>query len=78
MLGELSKKPEDSPMNQDERDFIHELSVRLDWTGISDSLNKIYSKLPNINNLDFILFLFTISYLHKLYYCKNTGKKNIN
>ncbi|KAK0182776.1 hypothetical protein PV327_000877 [Microctonus hyperodae] len=73
VLGELSKKPEDSPMSQDERDFIHELSVRLDWTGISDSLNKIYSKLSNINNLDFILFLFTISYLHKLHYCKNTA-----
>ncbi|XP_008550175.1 WASH complex subunit 5 [Microplitis demolitor] len=73
VLDELRKKPDECLTSQEERDFIHELSVRLDWTGISDPLNKTYLKLSNLNNLDLILFLFTISYLHKVHYCKNTA-----
>ncbi|KAL2712235.1 WASH complex subunit 5 [Vespula squamosa] len=57
----------------DEIQLLHELSLRLDWAGISDPLNKSYIKPPHVNNISFVMFLFTVSQLGKLYYCRNTA-----
>ncbi|XP_015187762.1 PREDICTED: WASH complex subunit strumpellin isoform X2 [Polistes dominula] len=57
----------------DEIQLLHELSLRLDWAGISDPLNKSYIKPPHINNISFVMFLFTVSQLGKLYYCNVTA-----
>ncbi|XP_034940027.1 WASH complex subunit 5 [Chelonus insularis] len=73
ILTELGGKSDNSYSGQEEMDLINKLSVRLDWTGISDPLNKKYIKLSDISHLDFTLFLFTIFYLHKLQFCKNTA-----
>ncbi|XP_043273140.1 WASH complex subunit 5 [Venturia canescens] len=81
VLSELRKKPSDVLINQEETDLLRELSVRLDWTGISDPLNKAYVKPPSISDVTIVMFLFTVSYLHKLHYCKNTASllsKKIN
>lgn len=59
----------------DEIQLLHELSLRLDWAGISDPLNKSYIKPPHVNNISFVTFLFTVSQLGKLYYCRNTGTR---
>lgn len=74
MLSELRKKPAEVSMSQEETDLLRELSVRLDWAGISDPLNKAYVKPPNINEVVLVLFLLSVSCLHKMHYCKNTGK----
>ncbi|XP_043487767.1 WASH complex subunit 5 isoform X1 [Polistes fuscatus] len=57
----------------DEIQLLHELSLRLDWAGISDPLNKSYIKPPHVNNISFVMFLFTVSQLGKLYYCNVTA-----
>lgn len=61
---------------KEKSELLHELSVRLDWAGISDPHNKVYIKPPKIDNIALIVFLFTASQLNKLYYCKNTGNYN--
>lgn len=55
-------------------EFLHELSIRLQLAGITDVYNKIYVRPPDIHNISFLMFLFTVPQLHKLYYCKNAGK----
>ncbi|XP_011688832.1 PREDICTED: WASH complex subunit strumpellin-like [Wasmannia auropunctata] len=54
-------------------ELLHELSVRLDWAGISNPHNKVYIKPPKSNNIAIIIFLLTVSQLNKLFYCKNTA-----
>ena len=54
--------------------FLNELSIRLEWAGITDVNNKIYVQPPEISNIAFLMFLFTVPQLHKLYFCKKTGK----
>ncbi|KAF7991199.1 hypothetical protein HCN44_002761 [Aphidius gifuensis] len=73
LLNELKKKKYNQHINDDENQLIRELSVRLEWTGINDPLNKKFIQFLNYHNFDCILFLFTIYHLHKLYYCKNTA-----
>ncbi|XP_001600214.3 WASH complex subunit 5 [Nasonia vitripennis] len=53
--------------------FLNELSIRLEWAGITDVNNKIYVQPPEISNMAFLMFLFTVPQLHKLYFCKNTA-----
>lgn len=57
--------------------FLNELSIRLEWAGITDVNNKIYVQPLEISNIAFFMFLFTVPQLHKLYFCKNTGKQRI-
>ncbi|KAK2579644.1 hypothetical protein KPH14_011569 [Odynerus spinipes] len=76
VLSEIKSKnfnDEKKIKKSDEVQLLHELSLRLDWAGISDPLNKSYIKPPHINNIPFVMFLFTISQVSKLYYCKNTA-----
>ncbi|XP_011303395.1 WASH complex subunit strumpellin [Fopius arisanus] len=73
LLFELGKKGDKEITRAEENKLINELSVRLDWAGISDHLNKTYINFPEGGDLDIIIFLFTISCLHKLNYCKNTA-----
>lgn len=55
-------------------ELLQELSIRLQLAGITDPYNKIYVRPPEIHNIPFLMFLLTVPQLHKLYYCKNTGK----
>lgn len=76
VLGEICKEKNetepDSVLKQ-KGDLLLELSVRLDWAGITDPLKKGYVEPPDINNISFIMFLLTVLQIHKLYFCKNTG-----
>lgn len=67
------RKDNNNETEPEKSELLHELSVRLDWAGISDPHNKVYIKPPKIDNIALIVFLFTASQLNKLYYCKNTG-----
>ncbi|XP_076166156.1 WASH complex subunit strump [Ptiloglossa arizonensis] len=72
ILFEIEKKGHNQ--NEDNKNkLLRELSVRLNWTGISNPHNNVYIKSPNINNIALIIFLLTVSQLPKLHYCKNTG-----
>lgn len=76
MLSEIKAKnfsDEKKEQKSDEVQLLNELSLRLDWAGISDPLNKSFIKPPRLNNISFLMFLFTVSQLNKLYYCKNTA-----
>ncbi|KAJ8673596.1 hypothetical protein QAD02_004858 [Eretmocerus hayati] len=53
--------------------FLEELSIRLEWAGITDVNNKIYVQPPDISNISFVMFLLTVPQLQKLYFCKNTA-----
>ncbi|XP_011504242.1 PREDICTED: WASH complex subunit strumpellin [Ceratosolen solmsi marchali] len=54
-------------------EFLNDLRIRLEWAGITDVNNKIYVQPPDIKNIDFVIFLFSVPQLHKLYFCKNTA-----
>ncbi|XP_015116377.1 WASH complex subunit 5 [Diachasma alloeum] len=73
LLLELRRKGEDEVTRAEENKLISELSVRLDWAGISDHLNKTYMNFPEGHEVDLIAFLVTICCLHKLFYCKSTA-----
>ncbi|KYM92896.1 WASH complex subunit strumpellin [Atta colombica] len=74
VLCEIAKKDNINNETEPEKsELLHELSVRLDWAGISDPHNKVYIKPPKIDNIAIIIFLFTVSQLNKLFYCKNTA-----
>ncbi|XP_063976642.1 WASH complex subunit 5 [Diachasmimorpha longicaudata] len=73
LLLELRRKGDEEVTRAEENKLISELSVRLDWAGISDHLNKTYMNFPEGLEIDLIAFLVTVCYLHKLYYCKNTA-----
>lgn len=73
VLCEITRKYNSTDNASDENELLHELSVRLDWAGISDPHNKVYINPPNMDNIALIMFLFTASQLNKLFYCKNTG-----
>lgn len=73
VLYEIGKKDNSSEAEPEKSELLHELSMRLDWAGISDPHNKVYIKPPKIDNIALIVFLFTTSQLNKLYYCKNIG-----
>ena len=67
-----NQSEQDSILKQ-KSNLLLELSVRLDWAGITDPLKKGYVEPPDINNISFIMFLLTVIQIHKLYFCKNTG-----
>ncbi|XP_025270593.1 WASH complex subunit 5 [Camponotus floridanus] len=73
VLCEIARKDSNNKTEPEKSELLHELSVRLDWAGISDPHNKVYIKSPKIDNIALIIFLFTASQLNKLYYCKNTA-----
>ncbi|KAG5323976.1 WASC5 protein, partial [Acromyrmex heyeri] len=74
VLCEIAKKDNINNETEPEKsELLHELSVRLDWVGISDPHNKVYIKPPKMDNIAIIIFLFTVSQLNKLFYCKNTA-----
>ncbi|XP_014473018.1 PREDICTED: WASH complex subunit strumpellin isoform X2 [Dinoponera quadriceps] len=73
ILCEITKKDNNNESESEKSELLHELSVRLDWAGISDPHNKVYIKPPKIDNIALIVFLFTVSQLNKLMYCKNTA-----
>jgi len=73
ILCEIANKDTDHETESEKSELLHELSVRLDWAGISDPHNKVYIKPLKIVNVALIVFLFTASQLNKLFYCKNTG-----
>lgn len=73
VLCEIARKDNNNETEPEKSELLHELSVRLDWAGISDPHNKVYIKPPKIDNIALIVFLFTASQLNKLFYCKNTG-----
>lgn len=75
LLSEINKNGK-SDQNEAKRcELLHELSIRLDWAGISDPHNKVYikSSTSNTANVALIMFLLTASHLHKLQYCKNAA-----
>lgn len=69
ILSEIKGREEELQNSQ----FLKDLSVRLEWAGITDVHNKIYIQPTNINNLSFLIFLLTVPQLHKLYLDRNTG-----
>ncbi|XP_020285658.1 WASH complex subunit strumpellin [Pseudomyrmex gracilis] len=71
ILCEIAKKDNSNETEPQKSELLHELSVRLDWAGISDPHNKVYIKPPRIDNIALVIFLFTASQLNKLYYCKS-------
>ncbi|EZA48313.1 hypothetical protein DMN91_008109 [Ooceraea biroi] len=71
ILCEIARQ--DNETEQEKSELLHELSTRLDWAGISDPHNKVYIKPPKMDNIALIVFLFTVSQLNKLFYCKNTA-----
>ncbi|KYN00267.1 WASH complex subunit strumpellin [Cyphomyrmex costatus] len=74
VLCEIAKKDNSSNETEPKKsELLHELSMRLDWAGISDPHNKVYIKPPKMNNIAITIFLFTVSQLNKLSYCKNTA-----
>lgn len=73
ILCEIAKKDNSNETESQKSELLHELSVRLDWAGISDPHNKVYIKPPKIDNIALVIFLFTASQLNKLYYCKSIG-----
>ncbi|XP_012235159.1 WASH complex subunit 5 [Linepithema humile] len=73
ILCEIANKDNNNETESEKSELLHELSVRLDWAGISDPHNKVYIKSPKIDNIALIIFLFTASQLNKLFYCKNTA-----
>lgn len=73
VLCEIARKDNNNETEPEKSELLHELSVRLDWAGISDPHNKVYIKPPKIDNIALIVFLFTTSQLNKLFYCKNTA-----
>jgi WASH complex subunit strumpellin len=73
ILCEIAKQENNNETEPAKSELLHELSMRLDWAGISDPHNKVYIKPPKIDNIALIIFLFTVSQLNKLSYCKNTG-----
>jgi len=78
ILCEIAKQENSNETEPAKSELLHELSMRLDWAGISDPHNKVYIKPPKIDNIALIIFLFTVSQLNKLFYCKNTGYLYIN
>ncbi|KAK9307551.1 hypothetical protein QLX08_002167 [Tetragonisca angustula] len=73
VLFEINKQNSNEQSETEKNELLRELSIRLDWAGISNPHNNIYIKSPNINNIALIMFLLTILQLPKLHYCKNTG-----
>ncbi|XP_053979138.1 WASH complex subunit 5 [Hylaeus volcanicus] len=73
ILFEIDKKGKNDETKADRIELLRELSVRLDWAGISNPHNNVYIKSSNISNIALIIFLLTVSQLSKLHYCKNTG-----
>ncbi|XP_051156223.1 WASH complex subunit 5 isoform X2 [Leptopilina boulardi] len=76
ILGEIQRKNTEAKsdyVSKQKRDLLLELSVRLEWAGITDSMKKCYIEPPSINNMSFIMFLLTVIQIHKLYFCKNTA-----
>ncbi|XP_033351507.1 WASH complex subunit 5 [Bombus vosnesenskii] len=73
ILFEIDKQNSNEQTETEKNELLRELSIRLDWAGISNPHNNIYIKSPNINNIALIMFLLTVLQLSKLQYCKNTG-----
>ncbi|XP_076246687.1 WASH complex subunit strump isoform X1 [Calliopsis andreniformis] len=73
VLLELSKSDNNEQNKAEKTELLRELSVRLEWAGISNPHNNVYIKSPNINNFAIIIFFLTVSQLSKLQYCKNIG-----
>ncbi|XP_043465727.1 WASH complex subunit 5 isoform X3 [Leptopilina heterotoma] len=75
VLGEIQKKDIEIKLEvlKQKRGLLLELSVRLDWAGITDPIKKCYIEPPSINNMSLVMFLLTVIQLHKLYFCKNTA-----
>ncbi|XP_076752994.1 WASH complex subunit strump isoform X1 [Xylocopa sonorina] len=73
VLFEIDKQNSNGQNDAEKNELLHELSIRLDWAGISNPHNNVYIKSPNINNVALIMFLLTVLQLPKLHYCKNTG-----
>lgn len=75
VLGEIQKKDIEIKFEilKQKRELLLELSVRLDWAGITDPIKKCYIEHPSINNMSLVMFLLTLIQLHKLYFCKNTA-----
>ena len=73
VLFEISKNSNNEQNEVERNELLRELSVRLDWAGISNSHNNVYIKPPNISNIALIIFLLTVSQIPKLHYCRNTG-----
>ncbi|XP_076630517.1 WASH complex subunit strump [Colletes latitarsis] len=73
ILLEIDKRGNSDQNEADRNLLLRELSVRLDWAGISNPHNNVYIKSPNISNIALVIFLLTVTQLPKLYYCKNTG-----
>lgn len=74
VLFEISKQVNNEENKAERNELLRELSVRLEWAGISNPHNNVYIKPPNINNIALIIFLLTISQLSKVYYSKNIGR----
>ncbi|XP_014219163.1 WASH complex subunit 5 [Copidosoma floridanum] len=62
----------DKEITPEQAEFINELSVRLEWAGITDVTNKTYIQPPKVSNMAFIMYLLTVPQIHKLYYDKNS------
>lgn len=73
VLCEIARQDNGNETEPEKSELLHELSTRLDWAGISDPHNKVYIKPPKMDNIALVVFLFTVSQLNKLFYCKNTG-----
>lgn len=73
VLFEISKSSNNEQNEVERNELLRELSVRLDWAGISNPHNNVYIKPPNISNIALIIFLLTVSQVPKLHYCRNTG-----
>ncbi|XP_058790000.1 WASH complex subunit 5 isoform X2 [Phymastichus coffea] len=69
ILCEIKGKEEELLNSQ----FLKDLSIRLEWAGITDVINQLYVQPTNITNLSFLLFLLTLPQIHKLYFDKHTA-----
>ncbi|XP_015590891.1 WASH complex subunit 5 [Cephus cinctus] len=70
VLAEIYKR-NNGYQTEGETELLRQLSIRLDWAGISDPQNKIYVKSKNVPDVEIIMFLFTVTQVHKLYYSKS-------
>lgn len=71
---EAHYKDPSKPYPKEDNPLLYELSMYLEWAGISNPYAKIYVTTKNPQYFSVLAFLFVISQLGKLHYAKTVGK----